>query len=202
MVGTGILRDWRRLIANVKLTLFFPAFLALQLSYAPVRAQEIYQARLIDTVPGSAAYFLVFSAFGGSATGHLNVGWGKESPDLLSSVDEGCFGYYSPQTWAQFTFSSVEGRLRSCPSGDAGLTRRFIVQVPLADYNASLQVMLRWRKRTEYQLYNADCVTFGAEVAISARLKAPDRSLIPPRNVFPDEFLKSLVALNGGRKGR
>jgi hypothetical protein len=177
-------------------------FLVLIGGCVPVAAQDIYQVNLAEAESDGAAYLVVFSSYGESISGHMNVGWGKESPALLSSVDEGCFGFYSPQTWAQFTLTLVEGYLRSCPSGEAGLVRRFIVRVSLANYDSSLRVMLHWRKQTKYQLYKSDCVTFAAEVANAAGLKVPERSLLPPKNVFPDQFLTSLIRLNGGEKAR
>jgi hypothetical protein len=174
--------------------------LALVAGCVTATAQDTYKVNLTETASDGAEYFLIFSAYGGSITGHMNVGWGKESPALLASVDEGCFGFYSPQTWAQFTLAPVEGYLRSCPPGEAGLVRRLIVRLPLANYNSSLQVMFRWRKRAEYQLYKSDCVTFTAEVASAAGLKVPGRSLLPPQNIFPDGFLTSLIVINEGRK--
>jgi hypothetical protein len=177
-------------------------YLALLSVGLPAVAQEVYELNLTETGPDEPSYLIVFSALGETATGHMNVGWGKESPALLSSVDEGCFGFYSPQTWAQFTLASVEGYLRSCPPGEAGLVRRLIVRLPLASYDSSLRVKFGWQKRTTYQLYKSDCVTFASEVAGAASLKVPERSLFPPRNIFPDGFLASLIALNGGRKIR
>jgi hypothetical protein len=184
----------------VRCARFLITIIILQWGGQPALGQEIYELNLTEVAPDGTAYFVVFSAFGDSVTGHMNVGWGKESPALFSSVDEGCFGFYSPQTWAQFTLATVEGYLRRCPQNDAGLVRRLIVRLPSASYDASLQVMFQWRKRTEYQLYHSDCVTFAANVARGAGLKVPERSLVPPRNVFPDGFLGSLITLNGGRK--
>jgi hypothetical protein len=41
--------------------------------------------------------------------------------------------------------------------------------------------MFRWWKRTDYQLYSSDCVTFAASVARGAGLKVPERALLPQK---------------------
>src|SRR5215831_18572743 len=46
-------------------------------------AQDIYTVNLTEIAQDGTAYFLVFSAYGESITGHMDVGWGKESPALL-----------------------------------------------------------------------------------------------------------------------
>jgi hypothetical protein len=67
--------------------------------------------------------------------------------------------------------------------------RRPIVRPPSANYDASLHVMFRWRKRTDYQLCSSDCVTFAADVARGAGLKVPERSLQPQKTSFRTDFL-------------
>lgn len=176
----------------------------MNLVLATAQAQETY---LFDQTPPSedgTAFYLVFTAYGESATGHADVSWGKEAPNLQASISEACVGFFSDQTWLQFTFASVTGYLRECSATSPGFARRLIARVTQQNYQRSLSVLSQWRRRvdtaaTRYRLFYSDCITFVSDIAHAANLVVPDRTLIPPNNVFPEDFLQSLAAANHAR---
>lgn len=149
---------------------------------------------------GAERFFLVFLGYGGSTTGHLDVRWGMESPALRESRNDECFGFFSPQSWIQFTFRPIDGRLRACTSAEHR-THRVIVEVDEAAFKRTTAVLDRWRTETEtglirYQLLRSDCVSFGADIARAAGLRVPERGVMRPRSALPQRFLETVIELN------
>ena len=161
--------------------------------------EKVVQFVLAQDAPISDRHYVVFKSYGDSVTGHIDVVWGRASPGLQSSLETGCFGFYSKQTWLQFTFASMPGHLVPCSHGYRETTYRVIFVVSAEVYERSQAILRKWRHdktKTEYQLLYRDCVTFAEDIAGILGLNLPERKFFPPRNWLPASFLESLISAN------
>lgn len=181
---------------NLRIVVFGLFFILVACSSKPEIVEQFF---LVQNPPDNDRYYVVFLSYGDSITGHLDVLWGRESSGLESSIETGCFGFYSKQSWLQFTFAKMPGNLLPCSHGYRQTTHRVIFIVSAKIYKSSQDVIRKWgylESSTNYQLFYRDCVTFAGDVARSLGLNLPKRKLFPPQNWFPASFLKSLVSVN------
>lgn len=138
-------------------------------------------------------YFVVFSARGGSTTGHAFVVWGREDSKRKMSTQE-CYGLYPDKNESKrIILGSVKARLFDGDCWKLNSSIRLIVELDRDLYMKSFTVYDEWKQRTqetttEYHILWSNCVTFVKAVAESIGLDTPD-----DRFALPQSFISELI---------
>ena len=138
-------------------------------------------------------YFVVFSARGGSITGHAYVVWGREDSERQMSTQE-CYGLYPDKNESKrIILGSVRAKLFDGDCWNSSSSVRLIVELDRDLYMKSLEVYDEWKKETqdtttEYHVLWRNCVTFVKAVADSIGLDTPDDQF-----ALPQRFVSGLI---------
>lgn len=168
-----------------------------QISYATevVEMLDLTSQTSVSIEPKEQAdrYFVVFSARGGSITGHAYVVWGREDSKHKMSTEE-CYGLYPDKNESKrVILGSVKARLFDGDCRGLNSSIRLIVELSQGLYINSFKVYEQWKERieatsTEYHILRSNCITFVRAVAESIGLDTPDDQF-----VFPQAFISGLI---------